>query len=185
MRYLAHVYVSASRKLRLQCAAVYCLSWLFSPELPVARLPPSFSSSSFLLLSATYYLPVGRLSFLLGARREVVTLGSNGLLYLGDGNGGRLFTPTGVERVAIPRGEPPWSCKSYEQVIKERRRKAMESREDWGEKKGENVRSSFGNANRPPCIICREPKALSTKAFFSSFSFIVNLIMFYLNFSSY
>lgn len=90
MRYLAHVYVSASRKLRLQCAAVYCLSWLFSPQLPVPPLPSS--SSSFFLLSATYYLPVGRSSFLLGARRQVVTLGSNGL-YLGDGNGEDFLFP--------------------------------------------------------------------------------------------
>lgn len=103
--------------------------------LSAASSPPSSSlSSSSFLLSATYYLPVERLSFLLGARREVVTLGSNGL-YLGDGNGGRLFTPTGVERVAIPRGEPPWSCKSYEQVIRGGRRKAKESRESW-EKEG-------------------------------------------------
>jgi len=41
----------------------------------------------------------------------------------GTGTGKTFFIPTGVERVAIPRGEPPWSCKSYEQVIRGATRK--------------------------------------------------------------
>lgn len=103
-------------KLRLQCSAVYCLSWLFSLrsfQFPVFLLPSSFSSNaSFLFQRITIFRSAKIL--LLGVRREV-TLGSSGL---GDGNEEDFFIPTGVERVAIPRGEPPWSCKSYEQVIR-------------------------------------------------------------------
>lgn len=135
MRYLAHVYVSASRKLRLQCAAVYCLSWLFSPQLPV---PPS---SLFLFL----FLPV--IGDLLSSGRKIVLSSRSATpsrhprvqwsLSWGRERG-RLFIPTGVERVAIPRGEPPWSCKSYERVIREGRRKAKKKPGDW--RRGEGGR---------------------------------------------
>lgn len=84
----------------------------------------SNSPFSFFLFLLFFLLVIGdllssgrrRSSILLGARRGVVTLESDGLSR--GRERGRLFIPTGVERVAIPRGEPPWSCKSYEQDIR-------------------------------------------------------------------
>lgn len=67
-----------------------------------------------------------RFSFLLRARRGVVTLESDDLSR--ERERGRLFIPIGVERVAIPRGEPPWSCKSYK-ALEERRRAKIEGTE--------------------------------------------------------
>lgn len=80
---------------------------------------PVFLFLLFFLLVIGDLLSSGRRrsSFLLlGTRRGVVTLESDGLSQ--EQERGRLFIPTGVERVAIPRGEPPWSCKSYEQDIR-------------------------------------------------------------------
>lgn len=84
----------------------------------------SSSPFSFFFILLFFLLVIGdllssgrrRFSFLLGERRGVVTLESDGLSR--ERERGRLFIPTGVERVAIPRGEPPWSCKSYEQGIR-------------------------------------------------------------------
>lgn len=58
-RYPVHVYVSASRKLRLQCGGSL-LSLLALLSAVSSSLPrfPSSSSSSVFLLSVTYYLPV-------------------------------------------------------------------------------------------------------------------------------
>lgn len=85
-----HIYVSANRKLRLQCAAVYCLSWLFSPQLPVPRLPSS--SSILLVIGDLLSSDRRRSSFLLGARRGIVT-DSSPAVYLGDGNGEDFLFP--------------------------------------------------------------------------------------------
>lgn len=127
MRNFAHVYVSASRKLRLQCGSLLSLLALLSAA--SSPPPPSSSSSSFLLW-ATYYLPVGRLSFLLGARREVVTLGSNDF-YLGDGNGEDYLFPLvwrGWQfRGVSHRGAASRTSKSLERDD-ERQKKAEEKR---------------------------------------------------------
>lgn len=116
----------------------------------------SFLFLLFFLLVIGDLLSSGRRSssFLLEARRGVVTLESNDLSR--ERERGRLFIPTDVERVAIPRGEPPWSCKSYEQDI----RKATNSRGGkrprklgWGRGvERENVRPVCGKASRPPCV---------------------------------
>jgi len=91
-RYPVHVYVSASRKLRLQCAAVYCLSWLFPPQLPVPRFPSSSSFFSLFLLSVTYYLPVGEEPpFFL--ERDAESSPSSPTVYFGDGNGEDFLFP--------------------------------------------------------------------------------------------
>lgn len=107
------------------CAAVYCLSWLFSPQLPASPSsfhPPlsfsSFATSSLSALSATYNLLAGEDPPFLSSRDTKSSVSSVPMAYLGDGNREDIFIPTDVERVAIPRGEPPWSCKSYEQIIR-------------------------------------------------------------------
>lgn len=61
-------------KLRLQCSAVYCLSWLFSPQLPVPRGLPCFSSSSTFFSSlfslSRELLSSGRRRFSLSLERD-------------------------------------------------------------------------------------------------------------------
>lgn len=119
-------------------------------------LPPSlfiflFLLSSFLFsLSATYYLLSEDSLFFL--ERNAKSLLSSPMAYLEDGNGEDFFIPTGVERVAIPRGEPPWSCKSNKsleerQRLREGKRGGGLKRLGWG-----SVRLSSSNANRPPCV---------------------------------
>lgn len=150
-RYPVHVYVSASRKLRLQCAAVYCLSWLFSPQLPVPRFLSSSSSFSFFLLSVTYYLPVGEdPPFFL--ERDAESSPSSPMVYLGDGNGEDFLFPL-VWRGWQFRGVSHRGAASRTNKTLERRRTAGEKgprKLGWGE--GENVRSFCGKASRPPCV---------------------------------
>lgn len=142
------------------CAAVYCLSWLSSPFSASSSLSPSLPSVLLSFIHLLFSLgTIGDLlssgrrgsSFLLGARREVVSFESDGLSR--GRERGRLFIPTDVEKVAIPRGEPPWSCKSYEQVIRgvTRGRTRVDGTEETIGWKGD-VRLFSDNANRSPSI---------------------------------
>lgn len=150
-----HVYVSASRKLRLQCAAVYCLSWLFSPQLPIPRFPSSSSSFSFFLLSVTYYLPVGEdPPFFL--ERDAESSPSSPTVYLGDGNGEDFLFPLvwrGWQfRGVSHRGAASRTNKTLEEATKGRGQGAEEKLR-WGAGGGGgNVRPFCGKASRPPCV---------------------------------
>lgn len=143
-KFRARVYVSASRKLRLQLRqSIVSLG----PSLRSFHSPPSPPLFPPPLLPSCYR----RLTIFRSedcpffSERDAKSSPSGPMVsILGTRERGRLFfIPTGVERVAIPRGEPPWSCKSYEQVIREGRRKGKRKPRGRGEGEGENACDSL------------------------------------------
>lgn len=69
------------------------------------------------------------------------------IAYISGTRGRRPFIPTGAERVAIPRGEPPWSCKSnkpLEGPTKSREKDLKKTKMGRREGRGDGERKTCG-----------------------------------------